>query len=253
LLDKIKVHREIIALTLAGLRIEKGQRRLEYLAAHISGDVKKSYTVILSLTVVGPAEPVSLEEARTMSILRGEPTEGIERHLEAQETTLRTRPGILTAIPAWDDAMKLPLETLIDMRLLLKRFLRGLEPAVIADSELRPYLTAPDGAKLQKYMTENLGIELGTGKRVDLQQANDQTNVIESVNWAAMKVAASDWRRLLDFQYFSWTTITLVGYGDILPNSTRARASVALQILCGTLMLVFTVGRLLDDRTEQPN
>src|SRR6267378_2562507 len=134
------------------------------------------------------------------------------------------------------------------MRLLLKKFLGGAGPAVTSAAELSTYLTPEDSNRLQKYMVEDLKIQLATGETVDLQQANDQADVIEVANWAAMKVAAADWRRLVDFQYFSWTTITLVGYGDILPNSTLARACVAIQILCGTLILVFAVGRLLEDK-----
>lgn len=250
LLDKIRVHREIIAWTLAGLRRPQGERRLEYLARHISGDVRSAYIATLSLAVVAPVEPLSPEDAETLSLLRGESRAEVERHLKAQEYTLGTRPGLLAPIPAWDHAMGLPVETLVDMRLLLKKFLGGPEPAVTSAAELSTYLTPEDSIKLQKYMIEDLEMQLADGGRVDLQQANDQADVIEVANWAAMRVAAADWRRLVDFQYFSWTTITLVGYGDILPNSTLARACVAIQILCGTLMLVFAVGRLLEEKDE---
>jgi hypothetical protein len=63
-------------------------------------------------------------------------------------------------------------------------------------------------------------------------------------------VSAFSFIAMLAWRYFKWTTITLVGYGDILPNSTLARTYVAIQILCGTLMLVFAVGRLLEERDE---
>jgi Ion channel len=247
LLDRIQAHREVIAWTLAGLRTKEGERRLNYLASHISGEVRSTYLDSLFLAVVGPPEPISAEEQTTLSMLRGEPQEESRKHIEAEEETLRTRPGLLTPIPGWDQAMGLTVESLMSMRLLLKRFLGGREPVVMTTGDFRTYLTAGDSARLQKFMLESLGVELRTGERVDLQQADDQTNVIEIANEAAMQVAAADWRRLLDFQYFSWTTITLVASGDILPNSTSARLLVVFQIFCGVVMLVFAVGRLLDE------
>lgn len=45
----------------------------------------------------------------------------------------------------------------------------------------------------------------------------------------------------LDFLYFSTITQTTVGYGDILPNSTRVRVIVILQILVGLLIVGFVI------------
>jgi hypothetical protein len=42
---------------------------------------------------------------------------------------------------------------------------------------------------------------------------------------------------LLDFLYFSAVTITTVGYGDILPNSTRVRTLVMLESLLGLVCM----------------
>lgn len=58
-----------------------------------------------SLSVVAPVEPLSPEDAQTLSLLRGESRAEVERHLKAQEHTLKTRPGLLAPIPAWDHAM----------------------------------------------------------------------------------------------------------------------------------------------------
>ena len=38
---------------------------------------------------------------------------------------------------------------------------------------------------------------------------------------------------ILDFLYFSFVTVTTVGYGDIVPQHTFVRVLVLLQILCG--------------------
>lgn len=45
--------------------------------------------------------------------------------------------------------------------------------------------------------------------------------------------------------YFSFTTITSVGFGEITPVSSLARAIVILQQLCGVLFLAIVVARLL--------
>src|SRR5947209_7755645 len=44
-----------------------------------------------------------------------------------------------------------------------------------------------------------------------------------------------------DFLYFSIITITTVGYGDILPNSTKVRIWVILEILLGSILLIVLV------------
>lgn len=45
--------------------------------------------------------------------------------------------------------------------------------------------------------------------------------------------------------YFSFTTITSVGFGEITPVSSWARAIVILEQLCGVLFLAIVVARLL--------
>lgn len=60
-----------------------------------------------------------------------------------------------------------------------------------------------------------------------------------------LKLGTSKVERLLDFMYFSLITISTVGYGDILPNSTLSRAGVALEIILGIIVLVFIVGEFL--------
>lgn len=44
-----------------------------------------------------------------------------------------------------------------------------------------------------------------------------------------------------DFLYFSIITQSTVGYGDILPNSTKVRVTVSMQILIGMLLLVVII------------
>jgi hypothetical protein len=48
-----------------------------------------------------------------------------------------------------------------------------------------------------------------------------------------------------DFLYFSTITQTTVGYGDILPNSTRVRKLVSIQILLGYVLLVVIINLVI--------
>jgi len=43
---------------------------------------------------------------------------------------------------------------------------------------------------------------------------------------------------LLDFLYFSFITVSTVGYGDIVPNSTSVRMVVVAQIVLGIWLIV---------------
>jgi voltage-gated potassium channel Kch len=52
-------------------------------------------------------------------------------------------------------------------------------------------------------------------------------------------------------QYFSFVTITTVGYGDIYPVSPLARATAATEALLGQLYLVVLVARLVGLHTAQ--
>lgn len=49
----------------------------------------------------------------------------------------------------------------------------------------------------------------------------------------------------VDFIYFSFITMTTLGYGDILPNSTFVRGLVILQVMVGIFLLVVVVNDVL--------
>ena len=53
-----------------------------------------------------------------------------------------------------------------------------------------------------------------------------------------------------DFVYFSTVTQTTVGYGDIVPNSTSARAGVVVQLIIGTGLLVVGLNLVLRGRKQ---
>ncbi len=52
--------------------------------------------------------------------------------------------------------------------------------------------------------------------------------------------------QIMDFLYFSAVTITTLGYGDILPNSTLIRCMVMFQTLSGLIVIGVFISRLLD-------
>jgi len=51
--------------------------------------------------------------------------------------------------------------------------------------------------------------------------------------------------RMLQLRYFSFTTLTTVGYGDIVPHSPEARTMAILEAVMGQFYLVALVGRLV--------
>jgi voltage-gated potassium channel len=51
--------------------------------------------------------------------------------------------------------------------------------------------------------------------------------------------------RILQLRYFSFMTLTTVGYGDIVPRSPAARTMTILQAVMGQFYLVALVGRLV--------
>jgi len=51
--------------------------------------------------------------------------------------------------------------------------------------------------------------------------------------------------RMLQLRYFSFMTLTTVGYGDIVPHSPAARTTAILEAVMGQFYLVALVGRLV--------
>jgi voltage-gated potassium channel Kch len=48
-----------------------------------------------------------------------------------------------------------------------------------------------------------------------------------------------------DFTYYSYVTLTTLGYGDIIPISTSARSLALLEAMMGQLYLAVLVARLV--------
>lgn len=55
----------------------------------------------------------------------------------------------------------------------------------------------------------------------------------------------NDYDRILEMRYFSFTTLTTVGYGDIVPHSSAARTLAALEGVAGQIYLTVLIARLV--------
>jgi voltage-gated potassium channel len=63
---------------------------------------------------------------------------------------------------------------------------------------------------------------------------------------ALTEVGSNDYnQRVLQFRYFSFMTLTTVGYGDVLPRSPTARTMAALEAVMGQIYLTVLVARLV--------
>jgi voltage-gated potassium channel len=51
--------------------------------------------------------------------------------------------------------------------------------------------------------------------------------------------------RVIQMRYFSFTTLTAVGYGDIVPRSAGAQTMVILEAIMGQFYLLVLIGRLV--------
>ena len=51
--------------------------------------------------------------------------------------------------------------------------------------------------------------------------------------------------RVMQLRYFSFVTLTTVGYGDITPRSDAARTMAVLEAVMGQFYLVALIGRLI--------
>jgi voltage-gated potassium channel len=76
--------------------------------------------------------------------------------------------------------------------------------------------------------------------------------MLEIVNHNSFKVVATDMSGNVDLYnepgwliYFSYTTLTTVGFGDVLPTSAVARSLAVLEAVVGQIMLVVMMARLV--------
>jgi hypothetical protein len=245
LLDKLEEHRQLLAYTLAGLASADGEQRLRVLAKDISGEVRSAYLASLSLAIVSSPQVSTSDQMEAVALLRQETPKEVRENIEAEREVAKDESGILSPIPGLDAAMELPLEQTVNMQVLLKAILGGKRPVISNVKRLDAYADAENSERLRKYLLNDLHLSMRSNDTVDLKKASDQLSVYEILTNSAIKVAAGDWKRIVDFQYFSLTMITLVGFGDMLPNSTLTRFLVCVEVLCGTAFLGFVLDRLL--------
>lgn len=75
---------------------------------------------------------------------------------------------------------------------------------------------------------------------------------VAATNTGAFRGLSGADRPLNDLLYFSVTTLTTLGYGDIVPVAPLARALATLEALAGQLYLVVLVAYLVGLRLTQP-
>jgi hypothetical protein len=72
--------------------------------------------------------------------------------------------------------------------------------------------------------------------------------------WSCLGPSCWSWSRIPLFTYYSFTTLTTVGYGDVTPLSTAARTCAWLEALTGQFYLAVLVaglvGALLSGKSE---
>jgi hypothetical protein len=91
--------------------------------------------------------------------------------------------------------------------------------------------------------SETLAAALCTYLLVGLAFANIYTAIDAWTPGSFDNVDASD--RLSDLVYFSFVTLTTVGYGDIVPTTDLARSLAVTEALMGQIVLVTFVGRIV--------
>ena len=74
---------------------------------------------------------------------------------------------------------------------------------------------------------------------------------VESIHPGSFKGTENPGRDLLDFNYYSFVTLTTVGYGDILALTNPARALSVLEALTGQLYLALMISRLVGLHASQ--
>jgi len=69
--------------------------------------------------------------------------------------------------------------------------------------------------------------------------------LLENLRSGSFMVAAGGTPMLPDLLYFSFVTLTTLGYGDILPVTSQAQSLAILEAVTGVLYLAFLIGRLV--------
>jgi voltage-gated potassium channel Kch len=75
--------------------------------------------------------------------------------------------------------------------------------------------------------------------------------VIETAHPGSFTVSTTDIYERMRFIYFSLVTITTLGYGDIVPQTSLASSLATLEAVVGQLYLVTTVAWLVGVRVTQ--
>lgn len=80
----------------------------------------------------------------------------------------------------------------------------------------------------------------------ELQAMNSERIRVSQQRLSTMSEQVTEVWSYWDFVYFSGISITTVGYGDILPNTTAVRLLVLTEVLLGIVLFVFVLNVVLN-------
>lgn len=86
---------------------------------------------------------------------------------------------------------------------------------------------------------------------MDIAKPGSIRSVIHTTVDAAVYDITAPWHGLFRLRYFSFATLTSVGYGDIVPASTLARMCAITESLIGQIYLLVMVSRLVGLQVSQ--
>jgi hypothetical protein len=244
-LENLRNAEQVVIATVAGLRSEVGRQSLTDLADALPDDeVRTTFVSCLSLAVVGPPRRLTPQQFKQLERIQGTP--GLAEELKkAEEEVAKTSPEFLMPVPYWPRIRELQRYQPYNMKVMIEKWLEPIQAK--QSGSLKDYATEEDSRRLSEYLKDALHLKLPGNEKVDLLAASTPIRIVGFHEKAALEVGAQKWERLTDLIYFSFMTISTVGYGDILPNSTSARAVVTGEVIWGIVILVFFATEFLRD------
>ena len=112
---------------------------------------------------------------------------------------------------------------------------------------LRKFLGREEVTRLARAVTGNPTVEVPEVQRVIARVAFSIVAIVlvsAGALWSLERPVNSAFSSYLDALYFSITTLTTVGFGDVVPISQAGRAVVALEMICAVTIIPFELTSL---------
>lgn len=230
---------QILGLTVAGLRLRIGRKLLSDFAEGLPGDMKRMYVDCLLLGVVGPPQFESRQALEFGMRSIGVADEQIDTRIKEYETIERNDPRFLSDLRALNPIEQMSTSDLDSLRDLVFIWLGKYLHEYPKPGE---YQNETDSRNLEDFIAQKLAVDLAPGETVDLAlAASVRQNHLIPEEESPLHVGTQSIGRFVDFCYFSLTTATTIGYGDILPNSTCSRIAVMCEVICAMVIFALLV------------